>query len=212
MSITYIVTSQNSENGIKNNSTQQSANKNIAINNNTTESGNSTQFNPIKSAFKNSNYEALKAKLIAEKKCLFYDEIAGMPTFKDKDGSWLVPVYDKKTKKFVRSVFVYVNKYKDPIGNYIQYIGGPLSLSEYKKVIRGKTYQKFTGPWYEHHHNCVSLLHVKYPNPTLSNDSQTNDVNIENKSNSNVSYNHSKHSNNSLKTKLEDSLDLNQNY
>ena len=43
---------------------------------------------------------ALEAKLGVEKYVLNKNEFAGYPVYKYKDGSWLVPIFDKKTKKF----------------------------------------------------------------------------------------------------------------
>ena len=54
----------------------------------------------------------------------------GYPKYKDELGGWLVPAYDKKTGKFVGSVYVY-NKG----GTYSH---GPEVYSQYKKIISGK--------------------------------------------------------------------------
>ena len=75
--------------------------------------------------------EAMEAKLGIEKYDLGNDEIAKYPTFKAKDGSWLVPIFDKKTKKFKGSIYIY--------GGGQLFISGPKTYSEYKKVISGKT-------------------------------------------------------------------------
>ena len=78
----------------------------------------------------------MAAKKAVEKNVLDKNQIAGYPTFQDKDGSWLVPIFDKKTKKFISSVYVYIDK------DSRFFVGGPQFYSEYKDVISGKTAHK----------------------------------------------------------------------
>ncbi len=85
---------------------------------------------------KNSNDsydEAMEAKLTVEK-ILKKNQIAGYPVYKDPYfDAWLVPIFNKETKEFVGSVFVYVGQ-----GGSRAYSFGPESYSDYKKVISGK--------------------------------------------------------------------------
>lgn len=86
---------------------------------------------------KNSNDsydEAKEAKLTIERNVLKKNQIAGYPVYKDPYfGAWLVPIFNKETKKFVGSVYVYVGQ-----GGSRAYSFGPESYSDYKKVISGK--------------------------------------------------------------------------
>ena len=86
----------------------------------------------------NDSYdEAMEAKRGVEKYVLDKNEIAGYPVYKHpRLDSWLVPIFDKKTKKFISSVYVHVG----PEGNY--YVLGPQSYSQYKDTISGKIKHK----------------------------------------------------------------------
>ena len=78
--------------------------------------------------------EAMEAKLLIEKHVLDKNEIAGYPVYKHpRLDSWLVPIFDKNTKKFVSSVYVVVDYGGGP------YYLGPQSYSEYKEVLSGKS-------------------------------------------------------------------------
>lgn len=102
-------------------------------NNNHNPSSDNNQDNDKKDS--NDYYdEAMEAKLLIEKNVLDKNEIAGYPVYKHpRLDSWLVPIFDKNTKKFVSSVYVVVDYGGGP------YYLGPQSYSEYKKVISGKT-------------------------------------------------------------------------
>ena len=77
----------------------------------------------------------MEAKRGVEKYALGKNEIAGYPVYKHpRLDSWLVPIFDKNTKKFVSSVYVYVGP-----GESRCYVLGPQFYSEYKKVISGKS-------------------------------------------------------------------------
>ncbi|MBE6499846.1 MAG: hypothetical protein E7Z80_04790 [Methanobrevibacter thaueri] len=151
----YIINLNNNHQEITNNTHNNTTNakinktptKNIGLNNNSTNNKNLNNINlnlkksinekKIQKKQSNKNRdEAMEAKKAVEKHVLDKDEIAGYPTFKDKDGSWLVPIYDKKTKKFKSSVGVYLED-----GN-AYFVLGPQSYSEYKKIIHGKTSHK----------------------------------------------------------------------
>ena len=74
----------------------------------------------------------MEAKLGVEKYVLDSNEIAGYPIYKHpRLDSWLVPIFDKKTKKFKVSVYIYKGGEA--------FVLGPDSYSEYKDVISGKT-------------------------------------------------------------------------
>ena len=61
----------------------------------------------------------------------------GKPTFKDSDGDWLVPLYDKKTGKFVHSVYA---------GEDGMTHGGVETYKNYKRVISGKKPKEYYDP------------------------------------------------------------------
>ena len=114
----YLFNLENNEQAIVNNSINIFSN--IQIDNSSNESAtinfNSTKnydknFNKNKKnekIFNNSSDEALEAKRGVEKYALGKNEIAGYPIYKDKRlNAWLVPIFDKKTKKFKESVYIY---------------------------------------------------------------------------------------------------------
>ena len=76
---------------------------------------------------------ALMAKELVEKYVLKKNEIAGKPIYKDKYGDWLVPIFDKKTGKFVTSVF----SGDDPM--FLLFSMGPSSYAKYKDIVSGKS-------------------------------------------------------------------------
>ncbi len=76
---------------------------------------------------------ALKAKELVEKYVLKKNQIAGKPIYKNKYGNWLVPIFDKKTGKFVCSV------YSGDSSIYLLFSMGPESYAEYKAIVSGKT-------------------------------------------------------------------------
>ena len=81
--------------------------------------------------------EAMEAKLTIERDSVGWEKkvIVGYPVYKDRDlDAWLVPYFDKNTKEFLGSVYVYVGP-----GGSRCYVHGPESYSEYKQVISGKT-------------------------------------------------------------------------
>ena len=79
--------------------------------------------------------EAMEAKLGVEKYALGKNEIAGYPVYKHpRLDSWLVPIFDKNTKKFVGSIYIY----KGGAG----FVMGPQYYSQYKEVISGNTHHK----------------------------------------------------------------------
>ena len=84
----------------------------------------------------NESYdEAMEAKLGVEKYVLNKNEIAGYPIYKDPHlDSWLVPIFDKKTKKFLGSVYIYKGGKA--------FVLGPQSYSDYKEIVYGKTTHK----------------------------------------------------------------------
>ena len=106
--------------------------KTVNFNNNNVKSVKSNN-NDNKNDTNKSIDEALEAKLAVEKYVLNKNEFAGYPIFKDKDGSWLVPIFDKKTKKFKSSVYFYKG------GGFVM---GPQSYSEYKKIVHENTNYK----------------------------------------------------------------------
>jgi len=57
----------------------------------------------------------------------------GKPKYKNSDGDWLVPLYDKKTGKFIDSVYAYSNG---------EAHGGVQDYDNYKRVISGKEPKK----------------------------------------------------------------------
>ena len=79
--------------------------------------------------------EALEAKLDVERNVsLEKNEIVGYPVYKDPDlNAWLVPYFDKNTKEFLGSVYVYVG----PSGSRC-YVSGPNFYFDYKQIISGK--------------------------------------------------------------------------
>ena len=79
--------------------------------------------------------EAMEAKRGVEKYVLDKNQIAGYPVYKDPQlDAWLVPIFDKNTKKFVGSVYIYKGGQA--------FVLGPDSYSDYKDVISGKTIHK----------------------------------------------------------------------
>ena len=84
----------------------------------------------IEDVFNNSSDEALEAKRGVEKYVLDKNEIAGYPIYKDSRlDSWLVPIFDKKTKKFKGSVYIY--------NGGEAFVLGPQSYLEYKNIVNG---------------------------------------------------------------------------
>ena len=83
-----------------------------------------------------NNYdEAMEAKRGVEKFVLNKNEIAGYPVYKHpRLNAWLVPIFDKKTKHFLGSVYIYKGGQA--------FVLGPSSYSNYKDVISGKTVHK----------------------------------------------------------------------
>ena len=152
--ISYIFILEGDTNKINNISTDfqlnKSIDKNRSLNNtdNTSNYGfdknlsknynNPSSYNNQDSIKKDSNDyydEAMEAKLTIERKVLEKNEIAGYPVYKDSRlDAWLVPIFDKNTKQFVGSVYVYVGQ-----GESRAYVMGPDSYSDYKDVISGKT-------------------------------------------------------------------------
>ena len=120
----------------KNNMSLNNTDNNSSVDENLSNSG----YNPSSDNNQGKDYdedydEAMEAKLTIEKKVLDKNEIAGYPVYKDPSlDSWLVPIFDKNTKKFVSSVYVYVGP-----GESRCYVLGPQFYSEYKKVISGKS-------------------------------------------------------------------------
>lgn len=60
----------------------------------------------------------------------------GYPKYKNDNGGWLVPAYNKKTGEFVGSVYVY--------GKHGPYSHGPESYYHYKSIISGKKIKEDT--------------------------------------------------------------------
>ena len=127
--------------------------KNISLNhtNNTNGIEGDINNNYYKSSSSNNNHnrehdkndsndsfdEAMEAKLTIERDSVGWEKkvIVGYPVYKDRDlDAWLVPYFDKNTKEFLGSVYVYVGP-----GGSRCYVHGPESYSEYKQVISGKT-------------------------------------------------------------------------
>ena len=132
--------------------------KNISLNKNDNNSNNNSNdsidenlSNTYKNPSSDNNYrksdkkdsnnyydEAMEAKLTIERNVLDKNEIAGYPVYKDPQlDAWLVPIFDKNTKKFVGSVYVHVGP-----GESRTYVLGPGLYSDYKDVISGKTIHK----------------------------------------------------------------------
>ncbi len=81
----------------------------------------------------NTTFDSARiAKELVEKYVLNKNQIAKYPVYKER-GDWLVPIFDKKTGKFVGSVF----SGDDP--TFLLFTNGPDSYYQYKKVISGKT-------------------------------------------------------------------------
>lgn len=139
----YIFNLENNKHEIDNNynnstnfQINKSIDKNSSLNNNENHAdGNqaiSSNNNDIKKDSNSYYDEALEAKLGVEKYVLDKNEIAGYPIYKHhRLGSWLVPIFDKKTNKFVGSVYIYKGGQA--------FVLGPDSYSEYKKIVYGKT-------------------------------------------------------------------------
>ena len=120
---------------LKNNSINNTEN-NVNSNNNYYNPSNKTQDHNHEKKVNKSFDEAKLAKLDIEKNVLNKNEIAGKPVYKHPSfDAWLVPIYDKKTKEFVGSVYVHIT----PDGTAGGYLSGPESYSEYKRVISGKS-------------------------------------------------------------------------
>ena len=138
----------------------------------------------------NSYYdEALEAKLGVEKYVLDKNEIAGYPIYKHpRLGSWLVPIFDKKTNKFVGSVYIYKGGQA--------FVLGPDSYSEYKKIVYGKT---------SHNSDSNKQDVMNKFNPNKSDKTQNDNDNSNSKSMSN-------NSNSILKEQTNTNLDKTTNY
>lgn len=114
-------------------------NTNVDDENSSNKYGDSTKFiekNKYvdKNNFNNMTFDgALMAKELVEKYVLKKNEIAGKPIYKDKYGDWLVPIFDKKTGKFVTSVF----SGDDPM--FLLFSMGPSSYAKYKSIVSGKS-------------------------------------------------------------------------
>ena len=123
----------------KTNNNRNTGNDSICENLNKTYNNPSLDNNYQDSIKKDSNNyydEAMEAKKDVERNVLDKNEIAGYPVYKDPQlDSWLVPIFDKNTKKFVGSVYVYVGYGGGP------YVMGPSSYSDYKDVISGKIHK-----------------------------------------------------------------------
>ena len=131
----YIFSLKN-DSKIENNSTNLHINK---TNNSSDKYEDSTKFIE-KNKYVNKNNSnnttfdgALMAKELVEKYVLKKNEIAGKPIYKDKYGDWLVPIFDKKTGKFVTSVF----SGDDPM--FLLFSMGPSSYAKYKDIVSGKS-------------------------------------------------------------------------
>ena len=61
----------------------------------------------------------------------------GKPKYKNSDGGWLVPLYDKQTGKFVHSVYAF----DDGMTH-----GGVETYKNYKRVISGKKPKEYYDP------------------------------------------------------------------
>ena len=84
----------------------------------------------------NTTYDSASMdKKLVEKYVLDKNQIAKYPVYKER-GNWLVPIFDKKTGKFVGSVF----SGDDPM--FLLFTNGPDSYYEYKELISGKTIHK----------------------------------------------------------------------
>jgi len=167
LAMIYIINLNNNHQEITNNTHNNTTNvkinktptKNISLKNNVIKNDDNKYYDSSQNKPKNNNKdsndsydERMEAKLGVEKYVLDKDEVAGYPVYKHpRLGSWLVPIFDKKTKKFKGSVYIYKG------GS--AFIQGPQSYSEYKKVISGKT---------DHKSNSNKHVEISKYKPNLS--------------------------------------------
>lgn len=179
----------NSCNNITNIQLNKTINKNISLNNSTNDNETHNNYDKVKFINKNNKIsnktynEAFLSKKIAEKYVIDGNEIVGFPVYKNKRmDAWLVPIFDKNTKKFKGSVYVHCVK-----GGGI-FVSGPDSYSVYKELVSGKKIK----------HNSKSLIDKTKVN-------KSNKKTIKNKTNTNKS------TKNNIKSSLINSSTLNLN-